>query len=232
VVLGLVLGKVDYGESDQVVTLFTDRLGRVSALARGARRSQRRFGGALEAMHTLKLELAERRASELMVLREASLEVARMRLVSNLALLEAAGRALSWIRKGAPGRTSDRNTFASLTTLLDRLNDPQAMAQPAQILGEFSLHLLSTLGFGLDFRCCVRCGRRAREGQAAMIDPERGGLLCRSCGGARVKLDGARRARLARAGDGEVGVLFETDTSDAIELGERALHAHLGIEPR
>jgi DNA repair protein RecO (recombination protein O) len=226
------LSKVDYGESDQVLTLFTDRFGRVSALARGARRSQRRFGGALDAMHTLKLELDDRRTGELMILREATLEVPRTRLVSNLELLEAAGRALAWIRKGAPGRAADSDAFVALTTLLDRLNDREAIANPAQITGEFALYLLTTLGFGLDFRACVRCGRKPRDGQAAMIDPERGGLLCRSCGGARIKLDGPCRMRLARAGDGEVGVLLEADAGDAIELGERALFAHVGIERR
>ncbi|HEV8244483.1 MAG TPA: recombination protein O N-terminal domain-containing protein, partial [Polyangiaceae bacterium] len=49
----LVVRRVEYGDSDLVLGLFTQKLGRISALARGARRSQRRFGGALEIIHTL-----------------------------------------------------------------------------------------------------------------------------------------------------------------------------------
>ena len=41
------LRAVSYGESDRVVTLFGRTTGRVSALARGARKSQRRFAGGL-----------------------------------------------------------------------------------------------------------------------------------------------------------------------------------------
>ena len=42
----IVLRLVDYRESDRIATLFTEALGRVGAIARGARKSQRRFGGA------------------------------------------------------------------------------------------------------------------------------------------------------------------------------------------
>ena len=43
----IVLRTVDYGEADRVVTLFTRDAGKLSALARGARKSVKRFGAAL-----------------------------------------------------------------------------------------------------------------------------------------------------------------------------------------
>ena len=43
----IVLRTVDYGEADRVVTLFTRDHGKLSALARGARKSVKRFGAAL-----------------------------------------------------------------------------------------------------------------------------------------------------------------------------------------
>ena len=42
----IVLRTVDYGEADRVVTLFTREHGKLSALARGARKSVKRFGAA------------------------------------------------------------------------------------------------------------------------------------------------------------------------------------------
>ena len=44
----LVLSTVDFGEADRIVTLFTRGHGRLSAFAAGARKSKRRFAGALE----------------------------------------------------------------------------------------------------------------------------------------------------------------------------------------
>ncbi|HEY5376881.1 MAG TPA: recombination protein O N-terminal domain-containing protein, partial [Polyangiaceae bacterium] len=71
VALALLLRRVEYGESDLVVTLLTDSIGRVSALARGARKSVKRFGGVIEPMHTLRISYDDRAGAELVVLREA-----------------------------------------------------------------------------------------------------------------------------------------------------------------
>ena len=43
----IVLRAVNYGEADRIVTLFGRDTGRISALARGARKSQKRFAGGL-----------------------------------------------------------------------------------------------------------------------------------------------------------------------------------------
>ena len=54
-----------YGEADAVITLFTEQLGKVAAMARGARKSKRRFAAALEPMHTVQVTLDERPGAEL-----------------------------------------------------------------------------------------------------------------------------------------------------------------------
>ena len=62
----VVLRTVDYGESDRVVTLLSRERGKVSAFARGARASRRRFGGALEPFTLLAAEVRSRSGSELL----------------------------------------------------------------------------------------------------------------------------------------------------------------------
>lgn len=44
----IVIGRQDLGESDRIVRLLTAELGKVDAVARGARASKRRFGGSLD----------------------------------------------------------------------------------------------------------------------------------------------------------------------------------------
>jgi DNA repair protein RecO (recombination protein O) len=53
----IVLRLTDYGEADRIVSLFTLEHGKLSGIARGAKRSRKRFGGALEAFAHLKLQL-------------------------------------------------------------------------------------------------------------------------------------------------------------------------------
>jgi DNA repair protein RecO (recombination protein O) len=226
----LLLRRVEYGEADLVLTLLTEKLGKVSALARGARKSSKRFGGALEPMHTLSVELDERPGAELFTLLEAKLKVPRAKILDSLPAMEAAGKALSWARRAAPPRTPEAAPYAVLCTLLDRLAAAENAEACNVALAEAGLSLLSAFGWGIDFERCVRCGRQALPAQSASVDAARGGLICRSCGGARLRLSAASRERMARAAAGETGILTPEEAASALGVVEAALGAHAGIE--
>jgi len=228
--LALVLGRVAYGESDLVLGLFSEALGRVSAIARGARKSQRRFGGALEPMHTLRMRLDERPRAELLSLRESSIDKPRMRIVADLERMQAAGRALSWVRRAAPARTPEPEVWRLVNALLDRLDAEHSDRLPLADLAEVGLMLLGAFGWGIDFSRCVRCAKPCETGRPALLDPGRGGLVCRACGGARLRLDGGTRERLSRAAAGEPGVLVGREAELGLDIVEAALFAHAGLE--
>ncbi len=219
---------MEYGESDLVVTLLTDTMGRISALARGARKSVKRFGGVIEPMHTLRIGYDDRPGAELVMLREAKLERARPFLVTSLERMQAAGQALNWVRKAAPPRTPEPEVWAAMETLLDQLADPHDPVQPRTRLAASGVRLLSAFGWGIDFERCVSCGKVAAPGQTAAVDAARGGLVCRNCGGARHRVSGAERAALSAAASG--GALGDQSAPLALELVEQALKAHGGIE--
>lgn len=224
----LLLRRVEYGESDLVVTLLTDTIGRVSALARGARKSVKRFGGVLEPMHTLHIAYDDRSGAELVVLREAKLSRARPFLVTSLDRMQAAGQALNWVRKAAPPRTPEPEVWGATERLLDRLGDAEDEVSPRARLAATGLELLAAFGWGIDFEHCVSCGKVPAQGQAAAVDPARGGLVCRDCGGARRRLSGRERVMLQQAASG--GSLTDDNATLALELVEQALKAHGGIE--
>jgi DNA repair protein RecO (recombination protein O) len=225
----LLLRRVDYAETDLVVTFLTEELGRVAALARGARKSQRRFGGALEPIHTLRIRFDERPGTELVMLREAKIEQPRSGATESLARLEAAGRALNWVRRVTPARTPEPEIWQALESVLDRVADPH-QSEHMTALATFGLRLLSALGWGIDFDRCVRCGKACPEGQAALIDAARGGLICRGCGGARLRLESEQRLRLAQVTLSDQASLLPEDVATALELADTALRAHAGVE--
>ncbi len=175
-------------------------------------------------MHTLGVRLDERAGAELMTLRESTLATPRRHLVADLDRMQAAGRALGWVRRAAPPRTPEPAAWRVVTGLLDRLDDRDDARSARLHLAEAGLLLLGALGWGIELERCVSCGRACEEGRRAMVDASRGGLICRACGGARLLLDGARRARLARA------ALEPDDVDAALDLVERAFKAHMDIE--
>lgn len=58
---GIVVGGADYGEAHRIVRLLTAQRGRVSALARSARRSKKRFAGMLDLGTRVRVELGRGR---------------------------------------------------------------------------------------------------------------------------------------------------------------------------
>jgi DNA repair protein RecO (recombination protein O) len=223
----LLLRKVAFRESDAMLTLFTADHGKLSAVARGAARSQKRFGGALEPIHTLRVELNPRR-SEGFELGSCSLECTRLTLTKELVRLEAAGTALSWVRKAAVELEPEPAVWDHVHGFLDRLDSPEAV-DCQHLLVSLGLALLTAWGWGLELQSCVRCGKVCPERRAAFVDAAVGGVICTACGGARMRLEGGTRARLTELTRGTPSALSTQDASIGLDLVEAALSAHADI---
>lgn len=236
----LLLRRTPYRDADLVLCLFTEQLGQVSALARAARKSQRRFGGSLEPFHTLHVELEEASNAELMTLQTAQITAARTHLYEHLESMEAAGKFSSWIRHASPAHTPEPQLWALAQSCLDRLDavartrgddgSGAASARARLVLVAHGLWLLSTSGWRLELEFCVQSGVRCPDGKAAMVDPERGGLVSRSEGGAPFLVSGPARRRLIAAQAGQMDALDAADAETGLELVERCLRAHAGLE--
>src|SRR5690606_689803 len=163
-----------------IAQLFTDRLGRISVLARGARRSQKRFGGALEPFHTLRVGLTAPARGELFSLKDAAILRPRLSITTSLERLEAAAEGLSWLKRSTLPTNPELSLFERAETFLDALSGDSPRFKSE--LSAFGFHLLDSLGFGLNFSSCVSCDKECPEGKAAWVHPARGGIICVECG--------------------------------------------------
>lgn len=222
----LLLRSAPYGESDAVTTFLTEDEGKIAAIARGARKSAKRFGGALEPVHTLYVEY-EDRGRELVTLKEASVARPRLGVARSLEALEAAGAALRWARALCPVRTPEPDAYAAVVAMLDALDEGAPPESARAIVG---LRLLAATGFGLELGECVQCGRVAPADRSACVDPARGGLVCMECGGARVVLHASVRQKARAALAGEAPTFDPTEADEVVRLVEIALAAHAEIE--
>jgi DNA repair protein RecO (recombination protein O) len=226
----LVVRTVEVGESDVVATLVTERFGKLGVVVRGARKGSRRIGGALEPVHTVNV-CVDDKGKELSTLKESRIVRLREKVVQDLDALEAAGVALRWARHLFPLRTPEPEGWRVLIDLLDRLDAPGPPPPIARTeLARAGLALLAAVGWGLELGGCVVCGRICPDDKAAFVDPERGGLVCTRCGGARgVLTPPERRAALSLAAGG-TGSVDDAGAAAVLNLVDLAMAAHAGFE--
>jgi DNA repair protein RecO (recombination protein O) len=220
----LLVRRVPVGDADIIVTLFTEARGILSAVARSARKSNKRVA-ALEPMHLLRVSLDEREGQDLAILIETTITHPRLHLVEALGPMEAAGRALRWLRTVAPPGTREPALFATLNELLDALNDP-SHGNPETVLAAGGLRILADIGFALVLDRCVRCSRACPLEAPACLDPLLGGLVCRACGGARMVLKSDLRARIDSAAAGDDRALRDEDARIVTDLVDAVISMH------
>lgn len=191
----IVLRRVAYGESDLVVTLLAPELGRVSALARSARKSSRRFAGGLEPGLAGEARLRERSGGELMSLEGFEARSARRGIAAELGRAAHAAYAVELCDRLCPSRQPEREVFTWLDELLERLDRGRASAERLRV---FELGLLRALGLAPSLDRCAQCGRQDLGEEEVLWRPEAGGVHCQRCGGPAERMSGATRNALAR----------------------------------
>jgi DNA repair protein RecO (recombination protein O) len=235
----ILCSSVATGDADRVVTLLTRAHGKVGAMARGARKSRTRFGGALSAFVVGEALLRERRAAELMLLDSFHARHDFSRLAFDVVRLGHAAYGTELVRELAPPHRPEPALFDLLVELYAVVEE----APPrADTLRAFELRLLAELGLKPAFDRCVACDRVDDASlDRAILDAARGGLLCPACApgarGAVRTLPAAARARLLLIDSGGLAEAAARPPAPDTEAPARAalaalLAVHLPRTPR
>ena len=181
----MVLAGVNYGEADLIVTFLTRELGLLSALARYARRSRRRFGGGLLSPGaTAWYDFTLKPRSTLAFVERAEENPRVRRLPPDPVIQALAAFALELVRGFETPRNPAEASFDLLVRHLGRLalGPDEETARRAAL--DFSAAYLRLAGFGPTLASCLACGAPAEpEAAGWRWHPAAGGLYCPGCPG-------------------------------------------------
>lgn len=182
----IVLHVFDYLESSRILRLVTREGGVRSVLARGARRSRKRFGAALDLYAQGTADLQTKPGRDLDTLTAFDVARARQQLAGDLARFAGANMiAELTLRFGRD--VADSGLFDAVESALDTL----AIATPdrardAALGGAW--RILAELGVAPTIDECAECHASIDRDQPAVFSHRAGGVICERC------------SRLARAG--------------------------------
>lgn len=162
-------------------------------IARGARRSKKRFAASLEPFLLVSAEVSLG-SGEVGRLAQAQITRAFPKILTDLERMSLAGAALELVRGTAPTRAADARVFNATVTMLEAFED--APVARGEMLLAFALRLIATMGFAPRLDACGRCGKKAPAEKPAYFDPRMGSVVCQSCGGGPIRLSADARARM------------------------------------
>jgi DNA repair protein RecO (recombination protein O) len=176
----IVLHAFDYLESSRIFRLVTREGGVRSALAKGARRSSRRFGTAVDLFAQGSAQLYAKPGRDLDTLSAFDVTRARPDLAADLGRFAgAAVIAELTLRFGRDA--ADPSLFDAVAEALDNIaRAPSNAALTATLAGAW--HIVSELGFAPAVDLCGDCHTPLGESATVMFSHRAGGALCARCG--------------------------------------------------
>jgi DNA repair protein RecO (recombination protein O) len=228
----VVLRHSDWGEADRLLWLYTQEMGKIRVLAKGARKIRSRKAGHLEPFTRVHLLLAKGR--EILLVTQAETIEAYLPLHEGLEGITYASYAVELLDRFTYEEGENQPLYQLLVDTLSRL---AKMPEKDLVIRYFELRLLDLVGFRPQLSHCLGCDEEVLP-QAQYFSAQAGGVLCPKCGanasGAhpismqalkylrhfqRSKFSEARKAPLAPETNREMEILMQHYLTYLLERG-------------
>jgi DNA repair protein RecO (recombination protein O) len=171
---GLVTKAVNFGEGDKILTLLTDRYGKIQAMAKGARRTKSKLVAGTQLFCYCDFVLFKGKtwyyidqAEIINTFHKIRNDLTRLCYCTYL--IELANEVVQPAQP--PGRLL-RVVLEALYMFADDMGEPEVLLRAAE------LKVLACAGFSPRLEHCANCGSAANNGY---FSPVSGGMLCTAC---------------------------------------------------
>ena len=172
---GLVLSKIDYGENDRIVKIFTLEKGTVSAALKGVKKAGAKLKFASEPFCFAEFSFSERLGRRTVT--GASLNDSFYPLRADVTKYFAAGTAIEFIRCFAKENITSPTLFFSAINCLKEMAYGSVL--PRRALANFLIVALKVSGYALNLDGCFVCGKELKG--RVFFEPMSGGFTCDGC---------------------------------------------------
>lgn len=169
----IVLRSYPLHEADLLVTFFTRAEGKVKGVAKSAKKSRKRFGGALEPLTAVRVYYDDRERKELARIDSCDVIESPLATTVDYPRAVALGHIAELLDELLPDREANDAIFRLTWAVLQNLR-AGAIWMP---LTYFDLWMVRLVGFLPDLSECVVCGR-ALNGDRAFYHALNDGLMC------------------------------------------------------
>ncbi len=172
----VVLRHADWGEADRLLVLFTRELGKLRAVAKGARKMRSRKAGHIEPFSRTVLLLSQGR--DVWIVTQAEMQEAYEPLRESLLRTAYASYVVELLDRFTYEEGQNSGLYQLLADTLNRVSTEE---DPFLAVRYFEVRLLDLLGFRPNLVTCVECGKEIGPSDQH-FSALQGGVRCPNCG--------------------------------------------------
>ncbi len=174
------LRRFDYGDYDLILTFFTLKRGKISTIAKGAKKSKKRFAGILEPFSLLEVVCHTGRRKGLPVLQEATIALPFDRIRSDITKTAYASYWAELVNEWMEQGVKQAQVYHLLKHVLKELDMGKISDEALSIL--FQMRFMIIGGFEPNLSVCSSCRKKIENmNDKISFDLLKGGLLCHKC---------------------------------------------------
>ena len=177
---GIMLRRIDYGDYDLIITLMTREHGKISIIAKNAKKSVKRFSGILELFSVLQV-VGKKGRGKLPFLQEATLSLPFYSIRENIKKTAYASYFAEIINTWVEDKSPQKQLYDLLQHVLDALDRDVMPEEELSIL--FQMRFLMQAGLSPNLTGCCLCQTLIDDqpDQRTIVNLEKGGILCQKC---------------------------------------------------
>lgn len=175
----LVIRLADFSESSRVVTLFTRDFGKISCLAKGAKRLRSAFEVSLDLLSQCRVVFLQKSSGNLDLLTESQLVKRFQPQAGSLPHLYAGYYVAELLNALTEAGDPHPDLFQVAIRALRQLELQQSIFEPVAC---FELSILREIGQLPDFDTCMICHSEIEAGETSRFWVSQSGLICSRCG--------------------------------------------------
>lgn len=174
----IVLHARDFAEHDRIVSLYSREFGRIQGIAKNAKRSRKRFGGALEPFSHVNSFVTIKENQGLVRLERCDILRVFPELALDMQKLLFGTYFLELVYRLCPERQRSPAVFSLLLGFITRLAERACRQDLVQL---YVLRFFELLGYQPQFSACVRCREVFVIDRPYVFSVSGGGIVCPAC---------------------------------------------------
>jgi len=236
----IVLRHIDFGDYDLIINLFTLNKGKISVIAKSAKKSVKRFSGALEPFSILEVVCSSGRGKGLPILQEATLKQSFLKIRADIVKIAYASYWAELIKRWMEEGKKQIQIYQLFEYVLEGLDIGYTSREALSII--FQIRFIALCGFCPDLTRCGNCRievENIKKGKIA-FNIIKGCLICDICcsttldtislsKGTIKQLLWVERGNLQKAGRIRFG---KTALGEGLKFLEVFVPYHLGLKLR